>query len=69
MTQPTLYRALPLDPAVPHVTEVKRHLDGREGRFECELVARLPSAVVVRFPLETGGGTVYSYGVFWPRRS
>lgn len=63
------YRALPLDPAVPHVFEVKRHLDGREGRFECELVARMPSVVVVRFPLEAGHGPVDSYGVFWPRRS
>lgn len=71
MTQPEAprYRALPLDPAVPHVFEVKRHLDGREGRFECELVARLPSVVVVRFPLEAGHGPVDSYGVFWPRRS
>jgi len=65
----TSYRALPLDPGVPHVFEVKRHLDGRAGRFECELVARLPSAVVVRFPLEAGHGPVDSYGVFWPRRS
>ena len=65
----TSYRALPLNPAVPHVFEVKRHLDGRVGRFECELVGRRPSVVVVRFPLEAGHGPVDSYGVFWPRRS
>lgn len=71
MTRPEAprYRALPLDPAVPHVFEVKRHLDGHVGRFECELVARLPSVVVVCFPLEAGHGPVDSYGVFWSRRS
>jgi hypothetical protein len=63
------YRALPLRDGVPRVTEVKRHLDGRVGRFECELLARAPSLVVARFPLEARYGPVDSYGFFWPRRS
>ena len=62
------YRALPLTEGVPRVVEVKRHADGRVGRFECELVERTASMVVVRFPLEASYGAVDSYGVFWARR-
>jgi predicted RNA-binding protein associated with RNAse of E/G family len=58
------------------ITEVKRHLDGREERFACRLVAREPNVTVVRFDhtarrvaggfeLPAGGRTD---GFFWPRR-
>jgi hypothetical protein len=53
------------------ITEVKRHLDGRQERFACALLEATPHRVVVKFripgtrraPLER-----WSYGVFWRRR-
>ncbi len=35
--------------ALKKITEIKRHLDGREERFECELVSMKPGEAVVRF--------------------
>lgn len=52
----------------PRITEVKRQLDGSEQRFDCELVHRTPSLVVVCFEMRRPGGRLDSYGFFWPRR-
>ena len=59
------------------VLEVKRHLDGRESRFECDLVEWTPERVIVCFHLERLEGSLAaydvgqrldSYGFFWKRR-
>lgn len=59
------------------VVEVKRHLDGRESRFECDLIEVTPSRIVVCFHLERLEGSLTrldvgtpldSYGFFWKRR-
>ncbi len=60
------------------VLEVKRHLDGRESSFECELVEQGTDRVVVRFHVEeperflgadvAGIGPLDTYGLFWRRR-
>ncbi len=58
------------------ITEVKRHLDGREERFACDLVLRRPHVAVLRhvseraryasgFRIPAGSRTL---GFFWPRR-
>lgn len=61
----------------PRILEVKRHLDGRESSFECELVDERPGRVIVCFHLDRleGSLTRYdigepldSYGFFWKRR-
>lgn len=54
--------------AAPRIIEVKRHLDGREQRFECELVHRTPSLVVALYRFEADAGPIDSYGCFWARR-
>ena len=52
----------------PRIVEVKRRLDGSEQRFDCELVQRTPSLVVVCFEMQRPAGRLDSYGFFWPRR-
>ncbi len=56
--------------------EIKRTLDGRELRFECELVAHMRAHTVLRYVvsddhtvagLQLSAGTI-SYGVFWRDR-
>ena len=55
--------------APERIVEVKRHLDGREQRFETELVHREPSLLVVLYRLPDGPqGALDSYGCYWPRR-
>lgn len=62
------FRALPLTEGVPHIVEAKHRLDGSVSRYECELVARMPSLLVALFRLAGRDGPVDSYGLFWPRR-
>ena len=55
------------------IVEVKRQLDGREQRFDCELVSREHSLIVVLFrmdrpPWGDAARPLLSYGFFWPRR-
>ncbi|MEX2159473.1 MAG: DUF402 domain-containing protein [Dehalococcoidia bacterium] len=58
------------------ITETKRHLDGSEHQFECELVLRRPDIVVVRFDhwegRSAGGFDIprgsRTDGFFWRRR-
>lgn len=58
------------------ITEVKRHLDGSEDRFDCELTLRRPHVAVVRFEHWRGrsaGGFAIPRGsrtdaFFWTRR-
>ncbi|MEX0785187.1 MAG: DUF402 domain-containing protein [Dehalococcoidia bacterium] len=58
------------------IVEVKRHPDGGEDRFACELVVRLPRVAVVRFVhwrgRSHGGFSIprgsVTHGFFWPRR-
>lgn len=52
------------------VTEVKRHLDGREERFETELVYRARGALTVLYRMpESQWGPVDSYGCYWADRT
>lgn len=52
------------------VVEVKRHLDGREERFETELVYRARGALVVLYRMpESPWGRVDSYGCYWADRT
>ena len=52
------------------VIEVKRHLDGREERFETELVYRARGALVVLYRMpESPWGPVDSYGCYWADRT
>ncbi len=55
------------------ITEVKRHLDGREQRFETEFVHRTASSLVVLYRVPAGqfgqDAPLDSYGCYWPRRS
>ncbi|MXZ62619.1 MAG: DUF402 domain-containing protein [Chloroflexi bacterium] len=54
----------------PTVIEVKRHLDGREERFETELVYQARGAVIVRYARpESPWGLVDWYGWYWSERS
>ena len=58
------------------ITEVKRHLDGREVRFDLQLVLHRPHLIVASFvhpkALQRDGFTFergsISYGFFWRRR-
>jgi hypothetical protein len=54
------------------ITEVKRQLDGTEQRFDCELVHRSASLVVVCYEMRRADDQpdrwLDSYGFFWPRR-
>ena len=58
------------------ITEVKRHLNGREVRFDLQLVLRRPHLIVASFvhpkTLQRDGFTfergAVSYGFFWRRR-
>ena len=58
------------------ITEVKRNIDGREVRFDLQLVQRRPYVVVARYvhprTFERDGFTFergsVSYGFFWRRR-
>jgi len=58
------------------ITEVKRHPDGGEHRFDCELVLRQPHLVVVLFEhwhsRSAGGFDIpagsRTHGFFWSRR-
>ena len=52
------------------IIEVKRHLDGREERFETELVYRARGALVVLYRMpESRWGPVDSYGCYWADRT
>ena len=56
------------------IVEVKRHLDGREQRFDCELVHRGASQVIVLYRVRDSGGGRWpapldSYGCFWVHRT
>ena len=57
----------------PTITEVKRHLDGREQRFETELVYRTASSLVVLYRVPEGryglAAPLDSYGCYWAGRS
>jgi hypothetical protein len=58
----------------PPIVEVKRRLDGREQRFDCELVHRGATQVIVLYRVRDSGGGRWpapldSYGCFWPRRT
>ena len=58
------------------ITEVKRHADGAEHRYECELLALRPHVAIVLFRHWRGrsaGGFRFprgsrTYGFFWKRR-
>jgi hypothetical protein len=54
------------------IIEVKRQLDGSEQRFDCELVHRSPSLVIVCYEMRRANQPadrwLDSYGFFWPRR-
>jgi hypothetical protein len=67
----------PVRSSAERITEVKRHLEGGEHRFECDLLIRRPGVVVVRYrhwegrsfgPFPIARGSV-THGFFWPRRS
>ena len=52
------------------IIEVKRHLDGREERFETEFVYRARGALVVLYRMpESRWGPVDSYGCYWADRT
>ena len=68
MSDATLSNVTPSDGAAASVVEVKRTLDGREQRFETELVQRTPSLLLVLYRIERGAASLDSYGCFWPRR-
>ncbi len=52
------------------VIEVKRHLDGREERFETELVYRARGSLIVLYRMpESRWGPVDSYGCYWADRT
>ena len=52
------------------ITEVKRHLDGREERFETEFVYRARGALTVLYRMpESPWGPVDSYGCYWVDRT
>lgn len=59
------------------IVEVKRHGDGSEHRYNCELVSLQSSVAIVQFKAWTerslGGFHLpagsQTYGLFWPRRS
>lgn len=57
----------------PTITEVKRHLDGREQRFETELVHRTAGSLVVLYRVPAGrfgqDAPLDSYGCYWAGRS
>ena len=63
-------RARILPPA--RIVEVKRTLDGRAQRFDCDLVHRARTLAVVRFRVHSApwaeGAVLDSYGCFWMRR-
>ncbi|MSQ10736.1 MAG: DUF402 domain-containing protein [Dehalococcoidia bacterium] len=54
------------------ITEIKRHLDGREERFDCDLLHRAPGLIVVEFvPAPDSpffGRMSRSEGYFWAGR-
>lgn len=55
----------------PGIVEVKRQLDGREQRFECEPVLLSATQVIVLYRVQRPGrqpSALYSYGVFWSDR-
>lgn len=58
------------------ITEIKRHLDGREERYECELLLRTDDAALVRFgfhqdepredgPFQLPSGEIVTLAAFW----
>lgn len=61
------------------ITEVKRHLDGREERYECELLLKTDDAALVRFgfhqdephedgPFRLPSGELTTVAAFWEGR-
>jgi len=70
------YTDNPNMPSRPRILEIKRTLDGREKRFDCAVLARTPTHLVVLFvstgPMNVHGvglpaGTV-TFGHFWTDR-
>ena len=61
------------EPPARTITEVKRHLDGREQRFETELVHRTTSSLVVLYRVPASqfgrGAPLDSYGCYWAGRT
>ena len=59
--------------AAPTITEMKRHLDGREQRFATELVHRTARSLVVRYRVPEGqfgqDAPLDSYGCYWVGRT
>ena len=54
----------------PTIIEVKRHLDGREERFETELVYRARDSLVVLYRMPgSRWGPIDSYGCYWAGRT
>lgn len=62
------------------ITEVKHHLDGREERFDCELLLKRDDSALVRFvfhqdaphkdgPFRLPAGEIVTLAAFWERRS
>ena len=54
------------------ITEIKRHVDGREERFTCSLLYRDAQAMVIRFVAQPGSRfhrlMAHSDGFFWVGR-
>ena len=61
------------------ITEVKHHLDGREERYECELLLKTDEAALVRFafrqdephqdgPFRLPAGEIVTLAAFWEDR-
>lgn len=61
------------------ITEVKHHLDGREERYECELLLKTDDAALVRFvfyqdepredgPFQLPSGEIATVAAFWEDR-
>lgn len=65
--------------ALKKITEIKRHLDGREERFECELVSMQPGEAVIRYfwhrdqsfrdgPIHLPAGDTITWAFYWEGR-
>lgn len=61
------------------ITEIKRHLDGREERYVCDLIDFVPGRAVVRFvwerdeplrdgPIDLPAGESVTHAYFWKGR-
>ena len=65
--------------ALKRITEIKRHLDGREERFECELVSMELGEAVIRYvwhrdqpfrdgPIYLPAGDTITWAFYWEGR-